>query len=134
RADRNGTGTMPIAVRDFLEQNRPHPPRLVELKRVDAALDDFAQRSYWIEVSERRPVALEAAGRNLADLRLWKDGGWLVDAEPAIEAAQPVVGQPLRICRLSPKLEPGLYLLTAYGGVGQPWAEESRLHPFQLRF
>ena len=39
----------------------------------------------------------------------------------------------MRICRLAVELEPGLYLLAAYGGSSLPWAEDSGLHPFYLR-
>jgi hypothetical protein len=133
-ADRKGSGSMTLSAHEFTERNAPQPPRLVEHKPVDAALDDFTQLSWWIEIDERRPIALEAAGRNLADLRLWKDGGWLVDALPFAETTQPKVGQPLSIRRLATTLEPGLYLLTAYGGLSEPWAEESAEHPFHLRF
>src|SRR5204862_537845 len=120
--------------RGFTERNAPEPPLLVELKPVETALDDYEQRSWWLEVKERRRVILEAAGRNLADLRLWSNGSWLVDAEPAREvvAAQP--GRPMLVCRLAADLNPGLYLLTAYGGVSQPQAEESAEHPLHLRF
>jgi hypothetical protein len=134
RADRKGSGAMTLAARDFTERNTPKPPRLVESKPVEAALDDFTQISWWIEIGKRRPIALEAAGRNLADLRLWKDAGWLVDAEPNSETVQPKVGQPLAVRRLATTLEPGLYLLTAYGGPSQPWAEDSSEHPLYLRF
>jgi hypothetical protein len=128
-------GTVRIHVRPFVERNVPQAPKLIEFKPVDSSLADLEQRSYWLEIEKRQPVALEAAGRNLADLRLWKDGNWLVDAEPVSEIVQPVVGQPLRVCRLSAKaLNPGLYLLTAYGGPGQPWAEDRPQHSFHLRF
>src|SRR5204863_9009003 len=94
-------------MRSFTERNAPEPPLLVELKPVETALDDYEQRSWWLEVKERRRVILEAAGRNLADLRLWTNGSWLVDAEPAREvvAAQP--GRPRLVCRLARDLNPG---------------------------
>ena len=133
-ADRKGSGSVTLAAREFTERNAPQPPLLVEQKLVNAALDDFTQLSWWIAIDERRPVALEAAGRNLADLRLWKDGGWLVDTVPVAQMVTPKVGQPLAIRRLATTLEPGLYLLTAYGGPSEPWAEESADHPFHLRF
>src|SRR5213596_2002250 len=133
-APEKGSGDAQLKVRDFTEQNAPEPPLLVELKAVETALDDYEQRSWWLEVKERRRVILEAAGRNLADLRLWTNGSWLVDAEPAREvvAAQP--GRPMLVCRLAADLNPGLYLLTAYGGASQPQAEESAEHPLHLRF
>ena len=133
RADRKGTGTMALAVHEFTEVNGPKAPQLVELKPVEEALDDFEQRSYWIEIAERMPVAIEAAGRNFADLRLWKDGSWLEEAEPYAETVQPKTGQPLAVRRLMTTLEPGLYLLSAYGGPSLPWAEGSPDHPFHLR-
>src|SRR6266566_3281680 len=133
-APEKGSGDAQLKVRGFSERNAPEPPLLVELKSVETALDDYEQRSWWLEVKERRRVLLEAAGRNLADLRLWTNGSWLVDAEPAREvvAAQP--GRPMLVCRLAADLNPGLYLLTAYGGVSQPQAEESAEHPLHLRF
>ncbi len=127
-------GQVQLAARPFAEKNGPRPPQLVELKPVDASLGDFEQRSYWIDVKERRTLELEAAGRNLADLRLWKDGAWLVEAEPIRQILQPRVGRPLMACRLGPTLEPGLYLLVAYGGPGQAWAEDDGAHPFYLRY
>src|SRR5437870_982425 len=133
-APEKGSGAAQLKVRGFTEGNAPEPPLLVELKPVETALDDYEQRSWWVEVKERRRLILEAAGRNLADLRLWTNGSWLVDAEPAREvvAAQP--GRPMLVCRLAADLNPGLYLLTAYGGASQLQAEESAEHPLHLRF
>jgi hypothetical protein len=134
RSPEKGSGKAQIEVHTFKELNSPKPPMLVEFKQISDSLQDFEQRSYWLEVKERRWVALEAAGRNLADLRLWKDGNWLVDAESEKTVSAPKIGQPLLVCRLAVNLEPGLYLLTAYGGKGQAWAEDSKEHPFHLRF
>jgi hypothetical protein len=127
-------GEARLSVRSFEEQSTPQPSQLVETKLVESSLDDFEQRSFWLVVKERRRIALEAAGRNLADLRLWRDGQWLVDAAPEIERIQPKVGRPLLACRLSTDLEPGLYLVTAYGGPPQPWDDEGEAHPLYLRF
>ncbi|HVQ28965.1 MAG TPA: hypothetical protein VMV21_05260 [Vicinamibacteria bacterium] len=126
-------GDAVLAVHPFIERSVPEPSELVETKLVSSTLDDLEQRSYWLRVEERRSVWLEAAGRNLADLRIWRDGQWLVDASPLTERVQPKVGQPLLACRLATQLDPGLYLVTAYGGPGQPWAEESDAHPLHLR-
>ena len=82
---------------------------------------------------------LEAAGRDLRDLRLWRDGTWLEDAAPRCGLRQPVVGQPVLDCQLAVTLEPGLLRLTAYGGKAQPWAEaeggdSGQAHPLFLRW
>ena len=42
------------------------PPTLPELKLISGSLGDLEQVSYAIEISERRPVFLEAVGRDLA--------------------------------------------------------------------
>ena len=128
-----GTGRATLKAHDYTERN-PNPAMLVETKPVEGELDDFQQMSWWLEVKIRRVVALEAAGRNLADLRLWKDGDWLVDVEPVVDIANPSVGRPLAVRRINAQLEPGLYLVTAYGGKSQPWAEQGKQHPFYLRF
>lgn len=128
-----GTGEAALEVHPFVERNTD-PLRLVEEKPLSLELDDFESRSYWLEIRERRRVVLEAAGRNLKDLRLWKDGTWLVDATPAVETITPKVGRPLTLCRLTTWLEPGLYRLAGYGGETLAWAEQSAQYPFHLRY
>jgi hypothetical protein len=125
-------GSAKLEVLPFREQHAD-PPQLVELKAIDTTLEDLQQRSYWIHLPERRTVVVEAAGRSLGDLRLWRDGAWLVAAEPERERTQPRPGKPLDAFRLAATLEPGLYLLTAYGGPALPWAEENGAHPLHLR-
>jgi hypothetical protein len=127
------TGTVRLQLRPFAERNLPQPPLLIESKLIEEKLQDFEQISYWLDIEKRQFVLLEAAGRNLSDLRLWKDGSWLMDAQPVTQIIYPKEGQPLFSCRLNVQLDPGLYLLTAYGGPAQPWSEESELHPFYLR-
>ena len=129
---KKGTGKATLKVHDFKELNAK-PPALIDYKEVKATLEDFQQLSYWIWVTSAQTVLIEAVGRDLADLRLWKDGEWLYDASPSIETTQPVVGRPLTNAKLAVQLEPGLYLVTAYGGPGLAWAEESREHPFYIR-
>lgn len=131
RAANNGKVT--LAAHAFRELQHP-VPLLVEHRLERASLKDFEQRSYWIDIKEKRVVALEAAGRHLADLRLWRDGTWLLDATPKMAPGQANPGQPLLVARLTAELEPGLYLLTAYGGASQVWTEASAETPFLLRF
>jgi hypothetical protein len=70
------SGNARLEVNPYTELHAPQPPLLVELKPIDETLQDFQQASYWLQVDEARVVAIEAAGRNLADLRLWRDGTW----------------------------------------------------------
>lgn len=128
------TGQVELRAYPFKELNGPEPPLLLEFKPVQAVLADLQQRSYWIEIKQRRRVVLEAAGRSLGDMRLWRDGNWLVEATPEISLIEPVVGQGLNRCRLTADLNPGLYLLTLYGAAPQAWAQDSDQQPLYLRY
>lgn len=132
--DPDATGKAKIAVHPYREANGSAPPKIVENKPVDTTLGDFEKRSYWLDIRAARWVIFEAAGRNLSDLRLWKDGTWLVDAVPTRDITEPRIGQPLTVFRLVAHLKPGLYLLCGYGGPENAWAEEDGRHPFHLRY
>ncbi|GMU66655.1 MAG: hypothetical protein AMXMBFR36_29290 [Acidobacteriota bacterium] len=110
------------------------PEKLVELRPVSTELGDLEQRSWWLEIPERRRVAFEAVGRHLSDLRLWQNGSWLIDVEPALDQVTPEPGKPLARARLSTLLEPGLYRLTAYGGPETTWTVADRARPLHLRW
>jgi uncharacterized protein len=132
-SDPRGSGDAELSVIQSVELN-PTEQQLVELKPIAAELGDHEQRSYWLDIKERRFVAIEAAGRYLTDLRLWKDGNWLVDATPTAGERDPKGGEPLAIRQLATALEPGLYRLTAYGGIGEKWSSAATGKPFYLRF
>jgi len=134
RGHERATGTARLEVRPFEELHGDPAPELPELKLVSAPLGDLEQRSYWLKVGRPRWMTIEAAGRHLRDLRLWRDGTWLVEAEPQAEVIEPEVGSPQLALRLQARLEPGTYLLTAYGGESQPWASGGREQPFSLRW
>ncbi|MEO8277034.1 MAG: hypothetical protein ABI639_12535 [Thermoanaerobaculia bacterium] len=128
------TGEAKLTVTPFHERHPGVESRLVEGKPLDDELGDFEQSSWWLDLHERRRVVFEAAGRSLADLRLWQNGAWLVDVAPAVSTIEPHVGQPLRLCQLTADLGPGLYRLTAYGGLPLAWANGGTEQPFHLRF
>jgi len=134
RAHEKGRGNLNLTAHDFTELHAKNAPRLIEFKPVESKLEDFQQISFWLEITQRRAVTLEAAGRNLADMRLWKDGDWLVEALPRHSQVTPVSGQPLHLSQLSTYLEPGLYLFTLYGGQTEVWSETSDKHPLYIRF
>jgi uncharacterized protein len=132
-SDPRGSGDAELSVAPFTELN-PDPQQLIELKPIAAELGDHEQRSYWLDIKERRFVAIEAAGRYLTDLRLWKDGNWLVEAVLATGLRDPSGGEPLAIRQLALWLEPGLYRLVAYGGVGEKWPSGSAAKPLYIRY
>jgi len=133
-ASPQGSGQAKLKVHTFRELNGARPSLLVEERLERATLGDFEQRSYWIEIKEQRTVAIEAAGRHLDDLRLWRDGVWLVESVPEKSISLARAERPLLVTRFSAKLEPGMYLVTAYGGTSQPWTEASDEKPFLVRF
>ncbi len=113
-------GEVDLIVTPFVEQSSG-PVRLAELVTITDTLTDFEQRSYWLELIQRETVVIRAAGRSLGDVRLWRNGQWLIDAEPSITTVTPRVGQPVRRAHLAADLAPGRYRVTVYGGLGQPW-------------
>lgn len=128
------TGTARLDMLPFDEVNGPKPPQIVEFKPIDERLDDLQKRSYWLHVPQQKTVVIEAAGRNLSDLRLWKDGLWLLAEPPNHAETTPKVGRPLHVRRISQTLDAGLYLLVAYGGPPAKWADDDGTHPFHLRY
>ena len=126
-------GEVQLEAHGFDELNTGLAPILDELQLVESDLGDFQQRSWWLPVNQRQRVVLEAAGRHLADLRIWRDGTWLIEATPSCTVIDPSEGKPLLRCQLTAVLEPGLYLLSAYGGPSQPWSEAGAERPLWLR-
>lgn len=140
RGHDKATGQAELSVQPFRERNDP-APQLVEYKLVSDTLADLEQRSYWLQITARRWVYLEATGRSLRELGLWRDGSWLVETRVQTESLEPSPGQPLTSIRLAAELEPGLYRLTAYGGPPQPWSVKpsgqtgaAEPQPFYLRW
>ena len=93
---------------------------LVRGGRLSSTLADLQQRSYWVAVDKSKRISIEAAGRALQDLRLWSNGTDLVDANASLTTIEPKAGHPLTRARLDTDVEPGLYLVIAYGGARWP--------------
>jgi hypothetical protein len=111
------------------------PPATAE--EVTSDLADLQQRSFRIAVSPSGSapsrVRIEAAGRSLRDLRLWRDGTDLVPIEAASRTIEPTSGHPLTDLLLDGAVEPGSYVITAYGGAALTWADGGAAQPFYLR-
>ena len=110
----------------------PQPGQLIS-----ASLADSEQRGFWLTVPDLAGggdnVRIEAAGRALADLRLWRDGRELADLTPEQRRIEPVSGHQMTDLRLVRHVEPGTYLVIAYGGLGLPWTDNDPAQPFYLR-
>src|SRR5258708_34874252 len=75
---------------------------------------------------------MEAAGGALQDLRIWSNGTDLVDAIAGRTTIEPKAGHPLTRARLETDVEPGLYLVTAYGGAPLVWTDGDTALPFHI--
>ena len=98
-----------------------------------AELADLQQRSFWITVPKSGSFYIMATGRALADLVLWRNGRDLVPFAAATRLAEPERGHPITSFLLDGKVEPGTYLVTAYGGKKLVWADGATSMPFTLR-
>ncbi len=132
-SDAHGTGTVALAVTPFVEL-QPSPVQLVEQKPVLTQLGDDQQRSWWVVIPSQGSYDFEAGGRYLNDLRLWRDGSWMVNAAPVDAVSDADPGRPLALRQLAATLQPGLYRLTAYGGAPVPWANGGTDAPLELRW
>jgi len=108
-------------------------PALVAGQTQGGELGDLRQRTYTLDVGPEGRVAIEGQGRALADLRVWRPGGELVDLAFERRNVEPKPGQFMTLIRLEGALEPGHYLVTAYGGEPLVWATGGTAQPFLLR-
>ncbi len=127
----DATGTVRLHVAPFTQAGAVEAA--LRDAETDSTLADLQQRSFWLKVSDNQPLRLEAAGRALADLRLWRNGRDLMALTPAQSQIEPTHGHPLRDFLLTERLPPGVYLVTAYGGPPLPWADGDKTSPFSFR-
>jgi uncharacterized protein len=101
---------------------------------VASVLRDLQLQSFWLVVSDAVAITrIEAAGRSLAALKLWRDGRDLVAVTERTDSIAPTPAHPMTDIQLSGKLPPGTYLVTAYGGPELPWADGVPDEPLFLR-
>jgi uncharacterized protein len=96
-------------------------------------LGDLQQRSFWFAVGADGKVSIEAIGRHVADLRLWRNGRDLVQIIPEFRVVEVQPSKPVLRARIEGKAEPGVYLATVYGGPGQRWTSADEGRDFHVR-
>ncbi|MGA8169847.1 MAG: hypothetical protein WB816_03280, partial [Methylocystis sp.] len=126
------SGKAALSAEPFVEMDGK-TPALVAGQTQGGELGDLRQRTYALEVGPEGRVAIEAEGRALADMRVWRSGGELVDLNFERRNVEPKPGQFMTLIRLEGALEPGHYLVTAYGGEPLVWASGAGAQPFLLR-
>jgi uncharacterized protein YecT (DUF1311 family) len=133
---KGATGTVALALTAFRDAAPPaalpQPGRLLA-----AALADGEQRAFWLAVPETiggaANVRIEAAGRALADLRLWRYGRELTGLVPDQRRIEPRPGHAMTDLTLTGHVEPGTYLVIAYGGPSLPWSDNDAAQPVYVR-
>jgi uncharacterized protein len=129
---KGAAGEVKLTAQAYLELEQP-ATTLVAENPVSTELSDLQQRSYWIDVSDAGRIDVEAVGRSLQDLRLWREGTDIVDLSPAISIFELKPGVPMTRATLRGAVEPGRYLVTAYGGEKLVWTNADAAEPFRIR-
>ncbi len=129
---KDAKGAASVAVLPFAEVEKARPTLATDAA-VGGELGDLQQRSYTLDVKDGGPFHLEAVGRALQDLRVWQADGALVDLAFERTTVETKPGRFMNRLRLEGNLEPGRYLVTAYGGEALAWTDGASAQPFMLR-
>ncbi|WP_292531786.1 hypothetical protein [Methylocystis sp.] len=129
---KGASGKTAFSAQPFVEADASKPT-LSPGRIQSGELGDLQQRSFSFDVGAEGHVNIEAIGRALSDLRVWRNDGELVDLAFAQETVETKPGRAMNRLRLEGALEPGRYLVTAYGGEKLVWAQGDAGQPFMLR-
>ncbi|AVA26356.1 MULTISPECIES: lysozyme inhibitor LprI family protein [unclassified Rhizobium] len=129
---KGAAGEAKLTAQAYQELEQPDAA-LTSVTPIHADLSDLQQRSYWIDIPESGRVDIEAVGRSLQDLRLWRNGTDIVDLSPKMSIFELKPGLPMTRATLTGTVEPGHYLVTAYGGQKLVWTNSDMAEPFHIR-
>ncbi|ARM92533.1 hypothetical protein RHEC894_PE00510 (plasmid) [Rhizobium sp. CIAT894] len=129
---KGAAGYVQLTAQAYQELEQPDAA-LTSATPIHADLGDLQQRSYWIDIPESGRVDIEAVGRSLQDLRLWRNGTDIADLSPKMSIFELKPGLPMTRARLRGTVEPGRYLVTAYGGQKLVWTNSDAAEPFHIR-
>lgn len=115
-------GTVKLQAVPYTEDNA-QPVLLEPGREVRQALAPRHQASFWLKLDQRQPVTLRVSGRTPGDVRLWRNGAWLEPVPMKDASVQLRPGQSQYEWWLETTLDPGNYLLTAYGSNPKQWTE-----------
>jgi len=129
---KGASGKIAFSAQPFIDVDASKPT-LAPGRIQSGELGDLQQRSFAFEVGAEGRANLEAIGRALNDLRVWRGDGELVDLAFEQETVETKPGRAMNRLRLEGALEPGRYVVTAYGGEKLVWAQGDAAQPFMLR-
>ncbi|MBX5199324.1 DUF1311 domain-containing protein [Rhizobium sp. NZLR10] len=129
---KGAAGDVRLTAQAYQELEQPDAA-LTSLTPIHADLSDLQQRSYWIDIPDSGRVDIEAVGRSLQDLRLWRNGTDIAALSPKMSIFELKPGLPMTRAALTGTVEPGRYLVTAYGGQKLVWTNSDAAEPFHIR-
>jgi hypothetical protein len=109
-----GKGQVTVSAADLGEVNA-EPRRLEPGRPIEQLLPDGKQASWWLRIEKRAPVTIRVAGRTAGAVHLWRSGTWREELSPSRLETTPAPGQPIHETWIETILEPGDWLVTAYG-------------------
>jgi len=130
--DKAATGETRLTVTAFADMT---PPLLAPgYAPATLALTDLHQQSFWYVVDDPADdIRIEAAGRSVADIRVWQNGRDLVEIPAQRDTIAPVAAHPMARYLLSGHLPAGSYLVTIYGGPALKWSDGAEDQPLLIR-
>lgn len=127
--------TAALSVKEF--SPRPVDPALLSGSEPGAlhaeVLEDYQSVSFWVTLGEGEPLILEALGRCLHDLVIWKDGILRLPESFGIEDYAPSSGRSMGYVEVNLTPGAGDYLVTLYGGAPRVWEDGSEETPLYVR-
>ncbi|MBN2050208.1 MAG: hypothetical protein JW760_07160, partial [Spirochaetales bacterium] len=126
-----------LQVKEFVE--RPVNPGILSQSLPGTlhteTLKDYQACSFWITLEEDdETIILEALGRNLRDLVIWKDGLWRLPETFQLSEYAPQPGRTMGYTEVYLTPGAGNYLITLYGGKPRAWEEGSEEEPLYIRY
>jgi hypothetical protein len=128
----SASGKVKLTAEPFVELDARRPT-LTQGQMQNGELRDLSQRSYLVDVGPSAHVSIEAVGRSLQDLRLWRGNGEIVDVASQRAMVEPKPGHFMTRLRFEGAVPAGRYLVTAYGGEKLVWSDGATEQPFFLR-
>ena len=126
-------GEATVRVLPFTFPSDFKPSYLVPLREINLELRDMQQLAFWFEVDSDTTIYIEATGRCLEDMRLWRNGEWIIETQDYHFTHRITPETPLKgIIAILPgfRRDHG----GVYGGPGLSWSLDSTDYPFYIQY
>lgn len=127
-------GEATVRVLPFTFPSDFKPSYLVPLREINLELRDMQQLAFWFEVDSDTTIYIEATGRCLEDMRLWRNGEWIIETQDYHFTHRITPETPLKGIAMVARLQKGTYMAGVYGGPGLSWSLDSTDYPFYIQY